>query len=287
MKKKLLISFSGGETSAYMGQWLWKHKQDEYEMIFVFANTAQENEETYNFIERCSKQFGFPIVWIEGITNQKNGIGQSFKVVNFNSANREGEPFENVISKYGIPNIKFPHCTRELKERPIGKYAKSIGWTDYYTAIGIRSDEADRMNSKAKLKRFIYPLISDVSMTKPKINFWWSQQPFRLNLKGYQGNCVWCWKKANIKLFQIAKEKPSAFDFPKSMEDKYGDYVPETRLDKNFNLPINFFRGNRSTVNILEDSIKFNKKVYDDSVDMNFQLDLIGGDSCEIYAECN
>ena len=50
MKQKLLVSFSGGETSAFMAQWLWKHKQDEYDMIFVFANTGQENEETLQII---------------------------------------------------------------------------------------------------------------------------------------------------------------------------------------------------------------------------------------------
>ena len=64
---KLLVSFSGGETSAYMAQWLWKHKRDDYEMVFVFANTGEENDETLDFIEKCSHHFGFPVIWIEGV----------------------------------------------------------------------------------------------------------------------------------------------------------------------------------------------------------------------------
>src|SRR5690606_2539766 len=111
MKKRLLVSFSGGETSAFMAQWLWQHKKDEYKMIFVFANTGQENEETLEFVEACSKEFGFPVVWIEAVTNQKNGVGQSFKVVDFKTACRKGSPFEAVISKHGIPNTETPHCT--------------------------------------------------------------------------------------------------------------------------------------------------------------------------------
>lgn len=40
---RCLISFSGGETSAYMTQWMLKEKlYDEY--LVVFANTGQENE---------------------------------------------------------------------------------------------------------------------------------------------------------------------------------------------------------------------------------------------------
>ena len=50
--KRLLVSFSGGETSAFMAQWLWRHKRDQYDMVFVFANTGQENEETLDFVQQ-------------------------------------------------------------------------------------------------------------------------------------------------------------------------------------------------------------------------------------------
>lgn len=300
-KKKLLVSFSGGETSAFMAQWMWKNKQDEFEMIFVFANTGQENEETLEFVENFSKHFGIEIVWIEAKVIHEFGVGTKHEIVNFYTASRKGEPFENVIKKYGIPNQANPQCTRELKEYPIKSYAKSIGWKDYYTAIGIRIDEADRINAKAKEKRLIYPLISNnyIPMTKPEINFWWSNQNFRLNLKGYQGNCKWCWKKSKPKLLKIAKENPEHFDFPKMMEDKYGNFFPEHRtikfISEGKDVPknIKFFRNHLSAKQILEESKTVNPIIRDDSVNYVIQevipfddLDLIGGDSCEVFSSC-
>jgi len=68
-------------------------------------------------------------------------------MTNFTTACRDGEPFEAVIKKYGIPNMDFPHCTRELKIRPIHAFAKVyFGSVDYVSAIGIRADEVDQEN---------------------------------------------------------------------------------------------------------------------------------------------
>jgi hypothetical protein len=287
---KLLVSFSGGETSAYMAQWLWKNKRNEFDMVFVFANTGQENEQTLEFVQNCSEYFGFPVHWVEAKVDMEARKGTRHSVVDFASASRNGSPFEQVIAKYGIPNKAFPHCTRETKLNPITSFTREyFGSRDYLTAIGIRVDEMDRINPRAKELRLIYPLISKqyIPMTKPKINFWWSQQPFRLELKGYEGNCKTCWKKSNAKLYKISQEHPEWFDFMLEMEEKYprvgAEFLKENgheRVDRVF------FRGNKSAKQIMEEGKSWNGNVKDDSELHDYQLDLFESESCEVWSSC-
>jgi 3'-phosphoadenosine 5'-phosphosulfate sulfotransferase (PAPS reductase)/FAD synthetase len=212
--ENLLVSFSGGETSAFMAKWIKKHLTTNYDkVVYVFANTGLENEQTLKFIQQCDDYWNFNIQWVEAKVNHHERKSTGYSLTNFKEAKRKGEPFEEIIKKYGIPNPAFPHCTRELKQAPIKAFAKDwFHGEKYDTAIGIRNDEIDRINDKAKEKRFIYPLIDMISVNKPMINTFWDRMPFRLELKGYQSNCITCWKKADKKLFQIYKENPNAFD---------------------------------------------------------------------------
>src|SRR5687768_16003487 len=98
MKKRLLVSFSGGETSAFMAQWLKANKSDEYDMWFLFANTGEENEETLRFVDQCDKYFGLNVIWVEGVSNPEYGVGVTPVEVNHETASRDGEPFESMIS---------------------------------------------------------------------------------------------------------------------------------------------------------------------------------------------
>lgn len=317
-KKKLLVTFSGGETSAFMGNWLNKKMQDEYEMLFVFANTGVESDETLEFVHKCEKEFGLDIKWIEAKVyhNQRKSTG--FKVVDYESAtrntdwkNRTDTPFEEVVKKYGIPNHSRLHCTRELKMNPIKNYAKSVwGKEKYYLALGIRIDEIDRMNAKKEELRLVYPLIQKEMqpMTKKHINFWWNQQPFRLILKGYQGNCGACYKKSNNKLMQMVKDDINYFEFLDYLENKYGN--PTGRVPKKVyyeykdefgetitgyemeKVPTEeyknvFFRNFVSVKEMIEMSKGFDKIVKDDSIDTNFQESLFEEtESCEVFSNC-
>jgi hypothetical protein len=169
-----------------------------------------------------------------------------------------------------------------LKQAPINSFAKVwFNGEDYHTAIGIRKDEIDRMNARAKEMGFIYPLINSkmIPSNKPMVNIFWRSMPFRLELKGYQGNCKTCWKKADRKLYQIAKENPSAFDFMNEMEQKY----PIDPLGH----PKVFFRNNRSARQILEEAENWNGKIKNDADEYTYQLDLLGGDSCEVFSDCS
>lgn len=119
MKKLMQISMSGGETSAFMANYLIQNYSEEYDFIVTFANTGLENEKTLEFVNNCDKYFGFNTVWIEADVQHGQRISSKHKIVTFKTASRKGEPFHEVIKKYGIPNKKYPHCNRELKLNPI------------------------------------------------------------------------------------------------------------------------------------------------------------------------
>jgi hypothetical protein len=288
MKPKLLVSFSGGETSGFMLNWILNNWSDKYEIKVVFANTGEENDETLEFVQRCSEYFNVHVTWIEAVFHKEYRVGTTHKVVDFETAERSNRLFLEMSEVYGIPNRSFPHCNRELKLYPIKSYMRSIGWKTYDTAIGIRVDEIDRVSSKRKELNLVYPLVTDKRMTRQHINFWWSQQPFRLELKGYQGNCKTCWKKSDRKLWTIAKETPEKFDSFLQVEKEYSLVVPASR-DNNGD-PVFFFRRNRSAKDVLKESRQPFKEAKDDSTNVNFQSSLLDNieedESCDIYSMC-
>jgi hypothetical protein len=298
--KNLLVSFSGGETSAFMAQWLKRHyKSFGYEnILFIFANTGFENEETLLFADQCDRHFDLNLVWVEAKIIKGYRKGTRHNVTSFANAKRDAEPFEAFIAKYGIPNHANPQCTSELKERPITSYAREFFKGEkWHTAIGIRLDEADRINTNYKKNGYIYPLIDRkmIPATKPMVNLYWKNMDFRLNLKGYQGNCITCYKKSDAKLYQIAREQPKAFEFFERMEQKYGNFFPPQRAEKwqkeGKTLPknIKFFRNHRSAKQIISESKSYQKIVRDDSKNYSIQLDLFDNndESCEVFSNCS
>jgi hypothetical protein len=226
MKKNLIISFSGGLTSAFMARYLMlSEKYKDYNKIVLFANTGKEREETLEFVKQCDDAFGLNVVWLEAVIDPRKGKGTKHKIVNFETAARNGEPFIEVIKKYGIPNKKFIHCTRELKLRPMESYIKSLNLkNNFVTSIGIRADETVRINWKnAKEERKIYPLATEIRVDKMTVRRFWEKQPFNLKLKDYQGNCDFCYKKSTRKLLTLIKEDRTAFDWWIEQETKHAD----------------------------------------------------------------
>lgn len=192
------------------------------DLAYVFANTGKEYEETLEFVEQCSNKWGIDIVWVEAEVNDEKGKGTKHKIVDFNSASRRGEPFDDVIKKYGIPNSAFPHCSRELKERPMWRWAKDNFGDKFQFAIGIRADERARMQAHPNK---VYPLIAWWPTNNRMVREFWANQPFDLRLKDYQGNCDLCWKKSVRKLLTIIAENPWRADWWMQQEIQDGEYV--------------------------------------------------------------
>jgi hypothetical protein len=290
----LLISFSGGRTSAKMLHWCWNNLQDQYQMKVVFANTGKEDEGTLEFVQKCSTEWNIPITWVEATHKDKNGNWHSKKgwkvkhrIVNFETASRNGEPFEAMIAKHGLPNVRMAICTRELKSYAIKAYAKQIGFKKYKTAIGIRADEIDRINPNHEKKGFIYPLVS-AGTTKSDVNKFWINSDFDLQLKGYEGNCDFCFKKSLRKLLTLTVEQPKKLEWWQKMEKKYSEYVPYTR--KAQNKKTSFFRNRLTTNDLIELSKQNFEKAKDDSKYVEtqlslFELDISNGcvESCEVF----
>lgn len=278
MKLRLFSSFSGGRTSAFMTKWLLDNCSNQYDIKVVFANTGQEHEKTLEFVRNCDLHFGFGTVWVEAVVHHREKIGTTHRIVNFDTASRCGDPFEEMIRKYGIPNKAWPQCTRELKLRPMESYMRSIGWNDYMTAVGIRTDEVRRVSGGAEAARIIYPLIDMVPTDKQDVNAWWEDQPFNLEIQEHQGNCTWCWKKSLNKHLRLIKESPEIYDFPRRMEQQYG--LAGTNPN---GISRVFFRENRSVDDlfVLAEHLQYQESLQGSL----FNMDANSGcaESCEVY----
>jgi hypothetical protein len=251
-KPRLKVSFSGGKTSGYMAKRIKDEWSDLYEIVFVFANTGREDEKTLAFVDRCDKEWGLGVVWLEAQVFHGEERSAGHRVVSFETAARNGEPFEEVIRKYGISNYQFEPCNRELKLNAMNSYMRSIGWDDYHTAIGIRTDESRRVSARAGLNQILYPLVDVWPSDKQDVADFWEEQPFQLGLDEHFGNCVTCFKKSDRKLFKVYAERPEAFEWNAAMERQYGWHgAPHYGQPTEGSKPRVWFRSNRSTEQLL------------------------------------
>ena len=214
------ISFSGGRTSAFM-----LHKvllngggQLPSQAKVIFANTGKEEEATLKFVDECSKRWNVPISWLEYV--EVDGE-HSFKQVDYQTASRNGEPFEQIIKHFNnaLPNGRARYCSANLKTRTFYRYLKSIGWEEWESFLGIRADEPKRVvkfranpNPEGKHETVYLPLAQDNVSSKDVSNFW-KQQDFDLGLpningKTMHGNCDLCMLKPKAQILSLIQEKP-------------------------------------------------------------------------------
>ena len=274
----LLVSFSGGKTSAYMAKLLLDSY--DYNFKFVFANTGLESEETLDFIDKCDMAFDLNLVWLEAVVNPAHGKGITHKHIDYSSASRDGTPFEQFIAKSGIPNRNKPQCSDRLKASVIESYKKEIGWKGCLHAIGIRSDESKRKSKNSALVYNIcYPLCDWLPADKQDVESFWEEQDFTLELEDHEGNCQTCWKKSDKKLFLLALEHPERFEFMRSMEANYSSVKPNSN-----GVPRVFFRGNRSVDDLISAAQEFTPSTLRNMIGASRDNNSGCSESCEAYS---
>lgn len=282
----LKVSFSGGRTSAMMTVLLLREFRDSRgtECAVVFANTGLEHPATYDFVHMCDKKYDMRLTWVEAEVSPRKGDGTRHKVVSNSDYSKNGEPYLSGAAKYGIANAAMPWCTRELKAAAMHSYVRNgLGWKGYTTAIGIRADEMDRVSVHALSKKFLYPLVT-LGVTKSDVQRWCQSEGIQLKVPEHLGNCVACWKKADRKLFAVARDMPSAFEPMLQMERLYGNVGAMAARTGKAQV---FYRKHRSVPDLLLDAVAYTGEEYFDHSYNNEELDLGGacGESCEPYAD--
>ncbi len=241
MKKNIFCSVSFGRSSAAMAIHLAINaKYRDCNILFAFANTSKEREETLKFGKQLSDFLN--IVWIEGTYPMKKGKGIGYKVVNFETAKRNGEVFEamlekaNIVTvtgnKVGLPNHGTPYCSDRLKKIPLHKLAKDyFKGEKYVTAIGFRREdvEVSRRITYAEIreiKDYIYPLITDFMphpLSQRDVSKVIETAGYNLKIPSKWGNCDGCWKRSEQKQVEMLREGVLNPDWWRKMENQYND----------------------------------------------------------------
>lgn len=242
------LAVSGGRTSGYM---LWRVIQAHggtlpSDVVPVFCNTGKERPETLDFLDRCSKEWGVKIVWLEFRSRAKMG----FDVVDYATASRKGEPFERLIrTKQRLPNVVQRACTEWLKVLTSYRYCRHVlGWEYFDTAIGYRYDEPGRVAKMGPDERTpgetgVAPLWQ-AKVTKPEILAWWKEQPFDLCLPADESNCDLCFLKGLNQTLATIRHNPSVADW----------WIEQERWVKEKTSGHGQFRKGRSVLSLVEEA---------------------------------
>jgi len=233
-----LISFSGGRTSAYM---LWRILQAHGgslpdDVHVTFANTGKEREETLRFVHECATRWNVPVVWLEWLPRtRQTKLADRFKIVGYNSAARNGEPFELLIQRKGyLPNSQMRYCTIELKIRIMGEYMRSLGYQKWSNVIGLRYDEGPRVlkaidrNHTGKERHTSIMPLSKAKVTVQDVRAFWKEQAFDLHLLSHEGNCDLCFLKTRGKRSEIIRQMPELAEWWIRVEQGAKPYKKDT-----------------------------------------------------------
>ena len=258
--KNIFCSVSAGYSSVMMAIMLPKWYPD-HNIIYAMANTSKERKESLEFMHKCDMYFNLNLTWLEAEFHSK-GIGVTPKIIKYQNLKRKGEVFEQGIKKLGIPSKVNKWCNRDMKLEILRKYADSIfGKNNYSVAVGIRVDEIDRIRKDYKENNVFYPLI-DYKIGSRERNKFWKEQPFKISIPAFKGNCDLCFAKSNRKLMTIIKEEPDKALWWDSMIKKYGQITIEGKPSYNDLLKENNIMTFYRNYNTIEDLVKMSERPF-------------------------
>lgn len=204
------VSFSGGLTSAYMLRRILDAHGGRLprDVYALFENTGKERPETLDFVRDCAVAWGVAVRWIERDPDAEHG----YREVEYETASRRGEPFDQLIAdKKFLPNRSARFCTQELKIEVMRGFMRAEGYDHWTNVVGLRRDEVRRVidiRAQEPDQWDVAVPLYDAGVRKPDVVAFWNEQPFRLALESWEGNCDLCFLKGLKKRERIMRDRP-------------------------------------------------------------------------------
>jgi 3'-phosphoadenosine 5'-phosphosulfate sulfotransferase (PAPS reductase)/FAD synthetase len=242
-----VLMLSGGRTSGYMLRRVLDDTAYDPKPLCIFCNTGKEMPQTLDFVRDMQEKWAVKVVWLEytrvpaaqipsGVfptkgrsdnleKSKQNGEETHwFKEVNYETASRNGEPFDELLNFVEtLPNVVSRRCSVQLKMRTALRYLCAVGMAPYEPLIGIRKDEEGRAiqikASAENIEKPRFPLI-EYGVEVHQVNRFWKENYFDLKLDSIHGNCDLCFLKAKWKRLALIREKPDRADWWKNWESE-------------------------------------------------------------------
>lgn len=250
------LTVSGGRSSAYKFLHILKANGGlPSNAVPLFLNTGREMEACLRFVKALEDYTGVPITWLERDSRTNTGV----RIVAFDSASRQGEPFQQLYTETvakrrdgtsgvrPLPNPAQRTCTIELKIKTAYRYLRRhLGWErGFYSTLGYRADEPKRVAKKQKsLLRDpkggeggvpLWPMY-DAGVDAGRVLSFWREMPFDLEedeeTAGLSGNCDLCLMKSAWKLKIMMRFHPERVPFWLAMEARNSDRSDLFRKDR-------------------------------------------------------
>ena len=213
--RKVVVGLSGGVTSAWCAGWATRHFPRE-EIILLFNNTQEEDEDTYRFISEFSDAIGIPVT--------EHSDGRSVTEVAWD----EG----------AIPNDLMAFCSRILKQEPANKFLVGLqekGATEIIRVMGFSAMEPDRMQRHTALawqqSSFFCPVsvrfpVAEEKVTKQECWDWCNCTmgvvPPRMYEWSEHANCPGCFRGKMNYWKAVEKHRPDIYEKRSQLERDMG-----------------------------------------------------------------
>ncbi len=204
-----VVMFSGG-----VGSWAAAKRVAERhgtaDLTLLFADTKQEDEDTYRFVQEAAQNVGAPLVTVaDGRT-----------------------PWEVFRDKRWLGNARLAQCSHLLKQEPCRRWMQEHAGPDATVYIGIDWTELHRLPGAEKgwqPWRVEAPMVEKPLLTKPMMLDWLRREGLRVPRLYEWGfshnNCISCVRGGQAYFKRLLTYLPDEYRYHEQQEQALREYL--------------------------------------------------------------